>query len=297
MSSFILNSSGKPFRIREGGTNPILYSPPNIVAPGTTTTTTTTMAGANWDMAQHLPGGLTLRTDNLWSSVLSTGWLETVREGGPQTIITPGDLPPDTGTTALRQDWNGVNDGQSPYFSYYFINGSQQFFSTIFRLGPTFTFPTGEIKWLTWLVEGGFIWIGIYRAGSFYGDPNGATGTGILRFIARGTNVAGGNDLVNRLDVRAATTTIPLNQWVKVSVMMESAPSPARVRCWFNSSLVLDTDDGVLAQGGGSPITMSWGDWPRIQQYQQGSTWGGGNGSAAGSTIIMEYARTAIWTN
>jgi hypothetical protein len=77
---------------------------------------------------------------------------------------------------------------------------------------------------------------------------------------------------------------IPIDQWMKVQI--ELRISPARVRVWINDVLI-HTETS----------SWSWGGHTNFGEFQMGSTWGGGNITAVPSGAVIDYARTAIWTN
>jgi hypothetical protein len=91
-----------------------------------------------------------------------------------------------------------------------------------------------------------------------------------------------------------SNTVLPKGEWVKFSYLLDFTNQ--QVRAWIGSQKIIDMQrDGMIITTSGSPQAFSFGTTSASGEFQQGSTWGGGNGITAGSNIVIDYARTAIW--
>ena len=296
--------SDLPFRVRLDGEREHLVTslPWQVVGvAGELERLSPVVPGANWDLTQRLPAGLTLRSNPPFQSKTGEGWTEASGEGSPQTIVS-GSTP--TGDDSfLRQSYAGVSDGNGPYRMFTGFSGTPNriFFATIARLGPNFVQVPNELKWLTWANDPGNGWLGMYRPSNFLGDASGPSGSMILRMFHR----PGGsedNDQWNRLDLHGATTPIPIGDWFKVS--LDFTIAPARIVCHIDyddgsGGLYFDTNDGIYQGSLSDPLTtFTWSPGAeRIVEILKGTVWGGGNGGPGSANEYIDYDASVVYTD
>lgn len=259
-------------------------------------------SGANWDLTQRLPAGLTLRSSPPFQSKTGEGWFEADGgSGSPQTIVSAAT--PTGDNSLLRQSFAGVADGDGPYRMFTGMTGTPNriFWATVTRLGASFMQVPNELKWFTWANDPGNGWLGMYQPGVFLGDPEGADGSMILRMFHR----PGGsedNDLWSRIDLHGAANPIPVGPWFKLS--LDFTIAPARVVCWIDyadgsGGLHFDTDDGVYQGSLSDPLTtMTWAPGAaRIVELLLASVWGGGNGGPGTANEYFDYDASVVYTD
>jgi hypothetical protein len=246
----------------------------------------------NWDLAANLPSGMTLVTDNPWTSEWG-GWnIATNREGPmpeigtdasqPETNIASGSVK--TSDAVLIQSYAGTPDGFEPKFPISSLgNGLEVFISIVVKFLPSWENPiTSGIKWHLVNAE----LDALDRSAGWFGTGNqvaGVQSAPAQYWVWDGTRAdAPGSRPSAQPTLGAGLMT--QGQWHKVQYRLRKDPALVQIR--MNDVLIVD------ASG------FEWTDPAGVfTTFQMGATWGGGaTPNPAPEGTIIHYARSAIWT-